>query len=164
MRLKSLMLAMTCLAVTACSQEAKTEHSESTTSACAEDSGVVISDAWVRAAPASRPTSAIYLTICNGAAEADTLVSASFAGAENVELHETITSEDGVASMTPVENIVAPAGQSVAFTHGGAHIMLIGLTEDISAGATPTVTLTFENAGDIEVPLEVKDGMHSGGH
>ena len=53
--------------------------------------------------------------------------------------------------------VVIPAGSSHVFAPGGDHVMLMGLTEPLDAGATLGLTLSFERAGEIriEVPVEL---------
>ena len=41
---------------------------------------------------------------------------------------------------------------------GGYHLMLIDLTEDLAPGSTVRLTLTFEDAGPVNVEAEVRAG------
>jgi copper(I)-binding protein len=60
--------------------------------------------------------------------------------------------------MQPVERLEIPAGGSVQLKPGSYHIMLIGLKEDLKAGDTIEITLTFENAGELALSVPVKEG------
>ena len=63
---------------------------------------------------------------------------------------------DGVMKMTHVEaGFAIPAGGSHALARGGDHVMFMGLAAPFEQGATVTVTLTFERAGEIEVAIPV---------
>lgn len=124
--------------------------------------GIVVNDAWARAARQDQPATAAYLSLCSADGN-DALVSASFAGANATELHVTVTSEDGTAAMSQTQSIDLPAGETVALKPGGAHIMMIGVTEAIAPGDSPVLTLEFEKADPVEIELEVRDGM-SGHH
>ena len=152
------------LALAACGG-AENAGADAAQSACGGD-GVVVSEAWARSARAGQAATAAYMTLCSDAGDA--LVSAAFASAGATELHVTTTSEDGTASMSPTSQIDLPAGEAVGLKPGGAHIMMIGVTEALAPGDAPTLTLEFENAGAVEVALEVRDAMstdgHSGGH
>ena len=59
--------------------------------------------------------------------------------------------------MREVDSIAVPAGETVTLKPGGYHVMLLQLAEPLAAGASIDVTLTFEEAGDVEVVAEVRD-------
>ena len=62
---------------------------------------------------------------------------------------------DGIASMPHAMSIPVPAGQNVQLAPGGYHGMLMGLTTALKEGDSFPVTLTFQNAGEITVPVEI---------
>jgi hypothetical protein len=99
-------------------------------------------------------TTGAFMTIKNTGSEADWLIGASFAQAEMTQVHETVMEND-VMTMREVPALEIPAGQAVELRHGSYHIMLMGLTADLTPGETVTVTLKFEKAGEISVPLTV---------
>ncbi len=106
-------------------------------------------------------TGAAYLMIAN-AGETDTLIGGSTDVAKVVEIHE-IVDNNGVKEMKPLENgLEIPAGESVTLMPGGYHIMLIGLTKDLTEGMTYDLTLTFEHAGDVVVPVTVQTAAPEG--
>lgn len=114
-----------------------------------------ITDAWAR--PAVRDgVSAAYLTITS--AGVDALVSVTSPAAAMVQMHETSTDASGVTSMGPVLRCDIPAGQPVAFKPGGQHLMLMGLTRDLTAGGTLELDLVFEHAGKVVVTAEIRQG------
>jgi periplasmic copper chaperone A len=98
---------------------------------------------------------AVYLTIRNSASAPDRLIKASSAIAKNVELH-TMSLNDGVMEMRPVEAIDVPASGEVALKPGGFHVMLIGLNKALTPGETFDVTLQFEKAGPVTVQASVR--------
>ena len=49
-----------------------------------------------------------------------------------------------------------PAGGTHALERGADHVMFMGLTGGFADGETVTVTLTFENAGDITIDVPVQ--------
>lgn len=100
--------------------------------------------------------SAIYMTIHNTGGEADRLIKAQSDAAQVVELH-TMEEKDGVMSMHPVDGIDVPASGDAELKPGGFHVMLIGLTRDLTIGEQVTVTLTFEKAGDVTLEVEVRE-------
>lgn len=104
---------------------------------------------------------AAYLVIENSG-EADVLLTGSTDVAQVVEVHE-VADNNGVMEMRPLENgLEIPANGSVTLEPGGYHIMLIGLTQDLTAGMTFDLTLTFEKAGDVVVPVTVQNTAPEG--
>jgi copper(I)-binding protein len=64
--------------------------------------------------------------------------------------------EGDVMKMNEVEGgLVIPAGQSVTLEPGGFHIMFMELKQAFVEGSMVPVTLTFANAGTVEVELMV---------
>jgi copper(I)-binding protein len=101
-------------------------------------------------------TGAAYLTIENGGSEADRLIAAAADVANVVEIHE-IADNDGVMEMRPLaDGLDIPADETVVLEPGGFHIMFIGLKDDLTAGMTFELTLTFEYAGEVVVPVVVQ--------
>jgi len=147
--------------LSACGNGAE-ETTTGQTAACS-GGGVWASDAWIRAARAGQPTSAAYLTLCNGAEADDVLRSVAFDGADAVELHVTQMSDDNMASMTPSQGIPLAAGENAVLEPGGAHIMLVGVNEALAPGDKHALTLSFENAPDLVVEFKVREQGHEDG-
>lgn len=147
---------------------------------CAGDSSssISIEDAWVRAASAQvteadqqtgqaemsgsgemdhtgGSNSAAYLIIQNSGGAPDRLVRAYSDAAQSTELHLSEV-KGGVMSMRPVEGVEVPARGKAELKPGSYHIMLVGLTKDLSPGDVLKLTLEFENAGLMEVEAEVR--------
>ena len=105
----------------------------------------------------SGSTGAVYLVIENAGSEGDVLLGGSTAVAGTVEIHE-IGDDEGMMQMRPLaDGLEIPGGETVTFEPGGYHVMLIGLTQDLVAGESFDITLTFANAGDVE--LQAMIGM-----
>ncbi|MEX0795422.1 MAG: copper chaperone PCu(A)C [Acidimicrobiia bacterium] len=118
-----------------------------------EAEGLQISDARVGAP--TGPNAAMYFT-AKGAAEADSLRSASTDVAGEIQIHETVTSDEGTMSMRSVPRLELPAGGQLVLEPGGYHLMLIEVDE-LEVGDTISVTLTWEVAGEMTVEAEVVD-------
>ncbi len=99
--------------------------------------------------------SAVYVTLTNAGAQADSLVSASSDVAQTVELHEA-KHEGGVMKMRPVQAIPVPPNGKTELKPGGYHIMLMGLKHDLKPGEKVAVTLKFERGGEVRVEAPVK--------
>lgn len=97
----------------------------------------------------------IYLTITNDGAADDTLLEATTDRAERVEAHKTSV-EDDIGRMMPLDGpLVIPAGESVTLEPAGMHLMLVNLTDDIQLGDRFEAAMTFEEAGEVVVPVAV---------
>lgn len=65
------------------------------------------------------------------------------------------TVTDGVAAMPHAALIPVPAGKTVALSPGGFHGMLMDLTDPLVEGETFPITLTFEQAGSLDVTVDI---------
>lgn len=159
-----IILSAASLALGACGAEnGDAENAVSAGGEACPESGIAVTDGWVRAARAGQPATAAYFSVCNGDAD-DELIAASFAGAQTTELHQTVTAADGTASMTPTSSIPLPSGETVTLKPGGTHIMLIGVGDAIASGDSVAITLEFANADPMEVTLEARDAISAAGH
>ena len=96
-----------------------------------------------------------YMAISNNGAQPDRLIGVSSSIAKSASLHQSSVDANGVASMAAVTALELPAGDTVLLEPGGYHIMFMGLTGRFSEGDMLPVTLTFENAGAIEMEFMV---------
>ncbi len=149
--------------VAACGRNAPEDQAAAHAGAQCPEPGIAVTQAWARPTRAGRQTSAAYLTLCNGGDEADALTGVSFSAAAAVELHETVVDNDGIASMSPIDEVALPAGEAANLAPGGAHIMLIGLTDTLEPGENVELLLEFKNAPPMTVAFNVRDagsGQH----
>jgi hypothetical protein len=119
--------------------------------------GIEILDAYIAPATGGRPATAAYMVFVN-TGEADRLVGASSAAAKAIEIHDHVTTADGMMAMVRLDDgLELPKGSRVALEPGGKHLMFIGLTGDITEGQNITVTLQFEKAGarELRLPAQV---------
>ena len=130
------------------------------TATLADDAGMakigdlMIHDGWVRASIGRAPNSAAYMTLMTHGTETDKLIAVSTPTAETAELH-THLMENDIAKMRPVEAIEVAPGEPTVLEPGGLHVMLMGLKGTLEEGSELSLTLTFENAGDVtfDVPI-----------
>ena len=121
----------------------------------AQAPGLSAREAWVREAPASRPTSAAYLILDNTSSADITIVAAATPAAKVTELHE-MRDEDGRMRMRKVEKLVVPAHGSLELKPGGLHVMLFQLTGPLEAGATVPFTFTLADGSTLKVDAQVR--------
>ena len=128
--------------------------------ACGDDAGgIEIGDPWARTSAMVQNAGAVYLTISGGDA-ADTLIGVAVdpSIAAMAELHESSMGEGGMMQMQMVPAISVPANGSVSLEPGGYHVMLMDLVAPLETGQEFGLTLKFENAGDVQVTVEVREG------
>ncbi|WP_457646981.1 copper chaperone PCu(A)C [Profundibacter sp.] len=127
--------------------------------------GITIKDAYARSSGPSAKTGAAFFVIVNDTDQDDTLVSAKSDIAKRVETHTHIKTADGVMQMRKVEGGFPVSAHGMhTLQRGGDHLMFMGLTRPMKQGDMVTVTLTFENAGDltVEIPVDLKRMPESG--
>ncbi len=112
---------------------------------------------WARPTVTNRQPGAGFFSIENAGDTDQRLIEVRPDGfAEGIEIH-AIVEEDGIFRMRNMaDGLVIPAGETVALEPGGMHLMMFGLAEPLVEGATPSVTLVFEELGEIEVALTVE--------
>ncbi|MEM7461258.1 MAG: copper chaperone PCu(A)C [Pseudomonadota bacterium] len=115
---------------------------------------LVIENAWIRAAPAGAPVAGGYMKITNKGQTADKLVSVSAEFSGMSEIHE-MSMEGDVMKMRPIDGLVIGPGETVELKPGGFHLMFMKPKAQVKDGDTHTVTLTFENAGVVEMDMPV---------
>lgn len=98
-----------------------------------------------------------YLRIRNGSPVADDLVSASCTCAERIEFHQ-IRRADGDVSMTAVESWTIPGSDTLDVRPGSdLHLMLIGYDPARATDGRVLLTLTFRDAGAVDVEFDLVD-------
>ena len=99
--------------------------------------------------------SALYLVLANRGGAADRLVAVAADRAGHATIHRSVV-EDGVVKMRHVPAIEIPPGESVRLEPGGLHVMLMGVSSSLEAGENLSVTLVFEQAGELAVTVPVR--------
>lgn len=119
---------------------------------------------WSRTTPPAAKVAGGFLTIENTGKQADRLISATFSGSSNVELHEMAV-DNGVMRMRELpRGIEIPAGGKVELKPGGLHLMFMGLTSGLKQGSNLKGELVFERAGKIEVEFKIEAMGARGGN
>lgn len=129
---------------------------------------IKVEDAYARASGKSAKSGAAFMMLTNDSDTADRLIAVKSDAAKRAELHTHKENADGLMQMIHVEEGFAiPAGQTHMLKRGGDHVMLMGLTAPMAHGDTVTVTLIFEQAGEvtIDVPVDLeRKGNHAHKH
>ncbi len=120
---------------------------------------ITIEDAYARSASPVAKAGAAFMTLVNTGETDDRLIAASSEVAKRVELHTHSENAEGVMMMMEVEEgFPIPARGSHTLARGGDHVMFMGLTGPWAHGDSLTVTLTFEEAGEmtVEIPVDLE--------
>ncbi len=146
---------------TAAATETSTATTNATTATTATEvtPAIEVEGAWARATPGNPDeNSAAYALIHNRQQVADHLVGVSTVEniARSVETHTTMMEGDTM-KMVEVDGWDIPAGGTLELKRGGDHVMFIGLDHQLVPGETFTLVFEFEQAGTVELLVEVKD-------
>ena len=120
--------------------------------AAAQAGEIAVKDPYARSANAK--SAAAFMTIENAGAKERRLVGVRADISRKASLH-TMTMQDGVARMRPVDEIAIPAGGAVELKRGGEHVMFMGLKAPLKDGDAIPMTLIFANGEEIEVEVTV---------
>ena len=117
---------------------------------------IEIGSPWARASSLpGRQDAAGFFTVTNKGTAYDRLIAASSAASERVEIH-AIKVEGPILRMRQRENGLAlPPGVTLTLKPRGYHLLLIGLRTPLQVGALLPVSLTFEEAGTLNVELVI---------
>lgn len=135
-------LAMCAAALSGCSsgqQSGSATSASSAPSGPAGACGVVVSDAWVKAADSGM--TAAFGVITNPGGDEVVITGATSAAAGRIEIHE-MAEQDGKMVMRPKEGgLPVPAAASATLAPGGDHLMLMDIPAPISAGDEVLITM-----------------------
>lgn len=140
--------------------------SQADEAAPADDTGVAVSDAWVRATVGTDDPSmtGAFMAIDNEGEEDVELVGASSPVAGKVELHE-MAMVDGSMVMRRIEGgIEIEAGFGQVLMPGGNHVMLMGLEDELAPGDEVDLVLEFSDGTEQELTVPVKEFTEEEGH
>lgn len=118
----------------------------------AEKGGMKVVHAWSRATAAE--DGAVFLDV-ESIGAGDRLTGAASELARRVEIHGAVL-ENGEPSSRPVGAIEIPAGGEFVLEPEGVFLKLFGLARPLVQGQGFEVRLTFAEAGDLDVHVEVE--------
>jgi len=116
---------------------------------------ISITNPHARPTVPGQPGGAAYLTLENTGRSADRLVGVTSPVAKSAEIHTMRMDGDVMRMREAGEVPLAPAAKVEMKPGMGYHIMLMGLKQPLQEGASFPLTLTFEKAGKVEVPVMV---------
>jgi len=121
----------------------------------------MVIDPVINATPPDSKVTAGYFTLINENNTEIVITKAYSPTIAKVEIHRSFVKDD-VAKMERQDSVILAPGATIEFEHGGYHLMLMELTEPLTAGQTVDIILST-SVGDmlIEMPVE-KMGMSMG--
>jgi copper(I)-binding protein len=122
---------------------------------------LTVSNAWMRALPASIPSGG-YFTLHNPGNKPAILTGASSPACGMLMLHKTtsmngMAGNSGMAKMEDVSEVEVPAGGTLSFSPGGYHLMCMHVTAVLKPGATVPVTFAFKDGSSLKAPFAVRN-------
>ena len=115
-------------------------------------SGVQITDPWVRATVPQQKATGAFMQIT--APKAMRLLEVRSPVAGVAEIHE-MSMADNMMRMRQVKEIALPAGKAVELKPGGYHVMLLDLKGQVKAGDKIPLTLVLEGEDKHRETIEV---------
>src|SRR6266478_6591852 len=101
-------------------------------------------------------TAGVFVAVENTGSQSDRLLSVATPMAGVAELHE-MRVDAGVMRMRDVAALEVRPGEKVQLKPGGYHVMLSELKQPLKVGDKFPLTLTFQNAGAVEVSVWVEE-------
>ena len=118
--------------------------------------GIMIDDAYARSSGKMAKAGAAFMMIHNQTDIDDRLISVSSENAKIVQLHTHLKSDDGVMKMRHVpDGFLVPANGMHMLSRGKDHVMFMGLMDPREHGQCNSLTLVFENAGEIDIQVDI---------
>ncbi|MEH6571005.1 MAG: copper chaperone PCu(A)C [Halioglobus sp.] len=125
--------------------------------------GVTVERAWVRAMPPSTRNTAAYFALKNNGNANIVITGASSDSAKEAQIHHS-RDIDGYMSMERLESVALGPGETVEFTPGGIHLMLLGLEQVPAVGGTVNLCLLLTSGPAICVDAPVRKSAAKNSH
>ena len=157
------MVGVSLVALVACSDTE--DDGEAAATEAAPAAGMEITDVWARAT-AGNPgeNTAIYARITNGTAEDDVLVAVQVGEdvAARTEVHEMVQQGNNMVMQELASGLPVIGGADAVLEPGGYHVMLLNVPTQLTVGQTFPATFVFQNAGEVQVQVEVREASATG--
>jgi len=119
-------------------------------------SDVVIDDPWIREAPPGAPALAGYMELNNRGNAETALIGARARGFRSVMIHRSVY-EGGLARMEHADAVELPPGETVRFSPGGYHLMLMSPESAVHSGDRVEIVLEFSDGQKRPVQFVVRN-------
>ena len=102
------------------------------------------SEGWSRATPPGAREAVGYLVLVNKGEEERSLLKITSDVADEVRIHRSNVSSEGVAQMWPVGFLRLQPGETVRFEPNGLHVMFSALKKPLKQGDRIALTMQFD--------------------
>lgn len=118
---------------------------------------VTVVEGWVSATAPGATETAAYLVLANNGAAESSLMKIVSPASDEVMLHRTSITAEGVARMWPLAGLELDAGQTLRMNADGVHVMLKALKAPLVAGEKMPLTLKFSGGQpEFTVMLDIR--------
>jgi periplasmic copper chaperone A len=117
---------------------------------------------FARATPPGAKSGGAFFVVENAGATPDKLIRAASPAAGSAEIHQ-MAMDGGVMKMRAAPGLDVPPGGKLELKPGGYHVMLLDLKQPLKVGDKVPLTLTFQNAGSIDISIDVEAMGSMGG-
>lgn len=114
-----------------------------------------LSGYWTRAMLPGQKVGGGYVVITNKGSTDDRLVAVATPHTDRAEIHEMAVVDDVMKMRRLDDGLVIPAGETIVLEPGGLHLMFMAVKTPFKEGEMVPVTVTFEQAGDVDLMLPV---------
>lgn len=115
---------------------------------------LTITDGWAKAADTGM--SAAFGMVKNPSSKPIRIVGATSSYAKVVQLHEVVAKDGAMVMQQKTGGFVIPANGMLELKPGGNHLMFIGITKPITAGAMIPITLITADGGLFKTKVMAK--------
>lgn len=138
------------LALAACGAEPAPEAAKE-----ANPTGLTIANARLILPAVAGNPAAVYFDLTNDGERAVAVRAADIADAQSTEMHDMME-YGGVMTMAAMGPLSVPVGQTIKFAPGGKHVMAMGVSPKLKAGAKTEMTLTIAGGDKASFPVTVE--------
>jgi periplasmic copper chaperone A len=110
---------------------------------------------FTRATPPGANSGGAFFVIVNAGSTPDKLIGVASPAAGTSEIHQ-MAMDGGVMTMRAVPALEVPPGGKLELKPGGYHVMLLDLKQPLKVGDKVPLTITFQNAGSIDITIDVE--------
>jgi copper(I)-binding protein len=121
-----------------------------------EEVGLTVTGQWVKAADSGM--TAAFGTIANDSDHPVTITGVDSPAADDMQLHETVTGENGTSTMREKEGgFTIQPGEELNLEPGGNHLMFMDLSCSLLAGDDIDLTLQTEDGHGMSFEAPIRD-------
>jgi copper(I)-binding protein len=111
---------------------------------------------WARASLPATTDGGGFFTLTNKGTVPDRLIAATSPAAERVEIHAITVVGADLRMRQREGGLAISPGTTLILKPRGYHLLMTGLKTPLAPGSQASVTLTFENAGSLDIEMAIE--------